>query len=203
MRLLSGFSIDWLTARPSPGGGAATALCGAIACAQGRMVLAYSVGKKASSEARDACFKASGQLERCDRMLRDLITEDAMAYENMVAAGKAYRQDNATEDEYQLTVALAIEVPLEMAAVVSTALTIMDEVKTWANPRLLSDLGVAGVMAESAARASRYSVWVNTAQMKNTDQQSEHLQRIDAVVGHCVARRSSIESYVSDHLRQV
>ncbi len=193
--------LDRLAERtPTPGGGGATALCGAVACAQARMVVAYSTTKKTDPGAHEALEHAAGRLERCDRMLRRLIAEDAAGYENLAAVGKAARQDEGRTGEYQVALAAAIAVPLEMAAVASTALKIMDEVKTMANPRLLSDLGVAAVVAESTARAARYSVRVNVREISDAKQRSEYHAQIDSIVDHCINHRASVESYVLNRL---
>jgi len=193
--------LDRLADRtPTPGGGGATALNGAIACAQARMVVAYSINPKTDPSAREALEDAAGQLKRCDQMLRQLISEDAVAYENMAAVRKAARQDDRQTGDFTAAVLAAITVPMEMAAVASTALKVMDDVKSLASRYLLSDLGVAAALAHATARAARYSVRVNVREINDVQQREEHINQVNSMVEHCAAHCASIEEYVSDHL---
>ena len=95
---------------------------------------------------------------------------------------------------------VAISVPMEMAALVSDALSTMDEFKTNANRYLLSDLGVAAVLADAAARAAAYSVRVNARDLADEVTRAKVSADMEETLTHCVRRRESVESFVRDQL---
>lgn len=188
--------LDALAARtPTPGGGAAAALTGALGCAAARMVMAYSVGGKTPPE-EAAVLSASGeQLRRCDQMLRLLVAEDAAAYEELAARRRS--SDKRPSSPFAAAVETAVAVPMNAAAVCATALRVMDEYKGRASRFLLSDLGVAARLAEAGAAAARHCVRVNLADVADAAKRREHDGRIDEIVAHCTATRESIEQYLT------
>jgi len=194
--------LDSLAARtPTPGGGGAAALAGAIGCAQARMVVAYSLGPKSEPGVRARLEAAAQELERCDRMLRSLMNEDAAAYERMSAVGKAARAgrgtdaEAATEEEYRAAVATAAAVPLEMAAVASTALTALDAVEQDTNRRLGSDAAVSATLLHACARAAAYSVRVNLAPLNDEPSRGQIADTLDEILAHCAKHAAHIESW--------
>jgi formiminotetrahydrofolate cyclodeaminase len=182
---------------PTPGGGAVAAASGALACAMGRMVAAYSIGKKTEPTKKARVESVLGKLVRADRAMRRLIAEDAAAYTRLTQAAKAVRESESAKPEHQAALATAILVPLEMMALAAETLIVLDELKEDASRCLLSDLGVAAVLAEATARAARYSVVVNLRDLE----QVEDRWRTHAEVAHLLDRsgrhRQSIEDFIS------
>ncbi len=188
--------------QPTPGGGSATGLAGALACALARMVAAYSVGKKTDNQVRSAVETAATRLNRADQLLRALITQDAAAYAAMTAAAKSAKDDSAAQLAYDDTVMSAVAVPMEMAALASQALSTMDKLKTDANHFLLSDLGIAAVLADATAHAARYTVKINVAEIRDPETCQKLLTELDTIVEHCADHRRSIETLVNEQLEK-
>ncbi len=190
---------------PTPGGGSVTGAIGALASSLARMVAAYSVGPKTDPDVRGRVETAARHMHRLDQIMRALISQDAIAYAKMSAAAKGRgHKDAATPDSssaYADAVLAAVAVPMEVAAVASQLLTTMDEFKAVANPRLLSDLGIAAVLAEAAARAARYTVRINACELADQKRQARILSDIDATVEHAESRRASIEAFIRDRER--
>lgn len=194
---------------PTPGGGSVTGLAGALACALARMVGSYSVNPKTEASVATRVEGFARCFHRVDQLLRALITRDAAAYAEMTEAArerkKARAAETATEsdtveDAYESAVLAALAVPMEMAALVSNALATMDEFKTAASRYLLSDLGIAAVLADATARAAWYTVRVNARQVKDATTRTRVVQEIDAIVDHCGRHRASVEAFVGSHL---
>ncbi len=193
--------LDRLADRtPTPGGGSATGLAGALACALARMVAAYSVGARTDASVAEQVKSLAGRLHRTDQLLRALVTQDARVYTDMTAAARAMRQDAAKKEAHQDSVRAAVAVPMEMAAIASNALSTMDELKSLASSHLLSDLGIAAVLADAVARTARYTVRVNTGELDDDAERRRFLTDVDATIAHCAARRESIEGFVGDRL---
>jgi formiminotetrahydrofolate cyclodeaminase len=185
---------------PTPGGGSVAAAAGALACALARMAAAYSVGKNTEPRIRDRTEAVLNRLHGADEILRGLVTQDAIAYAAMSAAAKAARENVVTKPTFQEVVLAAVAVPMETAAVASHALAAMDELKDFANRRLLSDFGVAAVLAEAAARAAWYMASVNLPELTDAPARTKLRANIDETVRHCGDHRRSIEVYVRRHL---
>lgn len=183
---------------PTPGGGSVTGMAGSLACALAGMVAAYSVGKKTDPQKKTRVETVALQFHRADQLLRALITQDAIAYSAMTQAAKTAKGDGAAA--YQDAVLASLSIPVEMAALASNTLTTLDEFKQDASRYLLSDLGIAAVLAEATARAARYTVLVNVAELTDPAQRRKLLGEIDIVLEHCASRCESIEAFVAAHL---
>lgn len=185
---------------PTPGGGSVAALAGALSCAMGRMVAAYSVTKKTGDDKRSDIEAVASKLRRADELLRALMDKDVAAYQAMVKSAKTKDKGGADSSEHQAAVLNAIAVPMQMTAIASNALEILDDFATSASRYLISDLGVSAVLAEAAARAARYSVVVNLGELSDDGARGRILQEIDSIVEHCTRRLRSIEEFVSSQL---
>ncbi len=181
---------------PTPGGGSVAGAAGALACALARMAAEYSMGKNTKPSVRDKTAAILNRLRGADEILRGLVTQDAIAYAAMSAAGKAARENPAAKSAYQEAVLAAVAVPLEAAAVGAHALSAMDELKDLANPLLLSDLGVAAVLVEAAARAAWYMVTVNLPELTDAAMRAKLRGNIDETIRRCEAYRRSVEAFV-------
>ena len=161
--------LDAVAARePTPGGGSVAAAAGALAASMARMVAAYSPARDADANAFAAIRAASAELAEADRMLRGLVNEDAAAYQSYVEARKS-----GDADERKRATALALAVPMEVAAVACSVLRTLDRCKDACNRNLVSDLGVAAVLAEACVRAAAYNVRVNLKQAPEADPTGE------------------------------
>ncbi len=185
---------------PTPGGGSVAAAAGALSCALARMAAEYSVGKNTEPGAKNRVQAIINKLRSTDELLRELVTQDAAAYSAMSTAGKNVRESAAAMTAYQKAVLAAVAVPLEAAAAVSLALLAMDELKDLANRHLLSDLGVAAVLADAAARAASYMVAVNLPELTDAELRTRLRGNIDQTVKHCEDHRRSVEEFVRARL---
>lgn len=189
---------------PTPGGGSVTAAAGALAGSLARMAVAYSASAKTPDETRARVESAATQLLRVDQLLRALITQDAQAYAAMTTAAKALKaspSDSVAQGAHDEAVMGAIAVPMETAALASQALSVMNDIKDITNPYLLSDLGVAAILADATARSARNMVLVNAADVRDATARTKLLTDIDAVVEHCAAHAASVETHVNAHLQ--
>lgn len=194
--------LDRLADRaPAPGGGAAAALAGALASATARMVGAYSVDKQPDPGRREQVSRLCAELARADAMLRRLVDEDAAAYERLSKATRAARDDPSRADRTRQALAIALAVPLEIAAVASNAIAIMRDIQPLANKHLLSDLGVAAVLADACVQAAAYSVRVNAAQLSESSRRGEALDQIAGIVGRTFLARRAIETALPEQIR--
>ena len=165
-RTVREFLAGLASADPTPGGGSASALAGAQGAGLVAMVARLSQ--------RDAPEAAAGAVERADRLrtvLSDLVEADAQAFDAVMAA---YRLPKTTPEEQarrreavQRALIAASEVPLQVSAhaveVLQTAAGLVDR----ANPSVISDLGVAALLAETGASGAGFNVMINARSIKD------------------------------------
>lgn len=179
--------LDQLAARtPVPGGGAAAAASGSLACAMARMVAAYSVRKDTADDNRRALDEIADRLLGADKLLRVLVDRDGQAYEAMVAAAKAARSEptEGSRARHQHEVWNATAVPMQVAALAARALATMEELAPLASRHLISDLGVAAALAEAAVRAARFNVLVNAPELADEQRRFDIENEIAEITRH-------------------
>ena len=152
---------------PTPGGGSAAGLAGALAAAAAAMVGSFTVGKPkfAAVEAEVAALLAQLQVLRV--RLLDLTDLDAECYAEV---GAAYGMPKGTGEEKALrksalqeALRSAARVPLGVVTAAGEIAVLLPALAAQGNPNLLSDVGVAAILAQAAFEAGRLNVEVNLA----------------------------------------
>ena len=156
---------------PTPGGGSASALAGALGASLLTMVAAMPKHRAASEEDVDRLQAAGRRCSDAAGRLTALVDEDAQAYDRVVAA---YRLPKASDAEkaarstgIQQAMTGAIEVPLEIMRRAADALDAAPVVAEFGNPNAASDVGVAVELLAAAIRGARLNVDINLDSVKD------------------------------------
>ncbi len=158
---VTGFLNDLAAKSATPGGGAAACLAGATAASLAHMVVAFSLGRKSLAEHQSELEAASTTLLALrDDFLR-LADEDAQAYGALNAAMKLPNEDPARGPTLASTARAATDVPQRALARALELLRLADTLTPITNPFLRSDLAISAVLADAAARASRWNIVIN------------------------------------------
>ena len=193
-RTLDEFLAAVAAPTPTPGGGSVSALAGACAVALARMVAGLARGKK-GFEARDAdLVRIEEKARRLQAELEDLITEDASAYEVVIAAMRMPRdtaaQKAARVDAMQSAYRGATEVPLRIVEHSFEALQLAEAALEAGNRSATTDAAVAILLAEAAIRGASLNCRVNLASIRDEsfrttaeERLADFLRRADSV-GH-------------------
>ena len=186
--------LDSLGAKtPTPGGGGATALVGAIAAALARMVVAHSVGKASLEAHRPALEEALGALEAARDILLRLGEEDAEAYALVNALWKLSKDDPRRVEGLPDAVRLATRVPLSIIATAADLLRLLERLSGMTNRHLRSDLAIAAVLAEAVARAARWTVEANLPLLSKGESEKA-AGDADGMLGDIVERAKRVEA---------
>lgn len=154
---------------PVPGGGGASALCGALGAALGSMVGELTVGKKKYADVEEdikaLMVKAADVRER----LIELIDEDA---ESFGPLAKAYGMPKETEEQQaekervmQAALRAACDTPMQIMRTVCQALDITAEFAAKGSKLAISDAGCAAALCRGALQAASLNVFINTMSM--------------------------------------
>ncbi len=164
---------------PTPGGGSASALGGALAAALVEMVCELTAGR-AGYDAVDPIARqirtAAGELRIA---LLDAAEEDAAAYDRVADARRLPRETD--EERTARTAAIAeasvaaTEVPLRVMRLAVDVLDLASRMAPIGNRNAISDAGVAALFAAAAARGAAFNVAINLPALPQ-----EHALRSDA-----------------------
>lgn len=175
---IEGFIGKLAASTPTPGGGTAAAVAGAMAAAL--LSMAASISLRRSPE-EGTLREARDRSERLRESLLDLADRDSAAYEKVV---EAYRLPKDTEEEKRLRKARiqealkeAAEVPLRTAELALEVLVLAKGIKGKVRRSVLSDLLVAVRLAHAAVHAALYNVDVNLTSMEDKEAGKELRER--------------------------
>ena len=164
--------IDVLaSSAPSPGGGGASALVGAIGVALGNMVGSLTVGKKCYVDVEEDIIRCKKEADEITKRLLELVAKDAEVFEPL---SKAYSLPKSTPEELAkkeevMAVVLkdACEVPLEIMKTCARGLDLMKEFAEKGSRIALSDAGVGATLLKSALQGASLNIYINTKSMKD------------------------------------
>lgn len=150
---------------PTPGGGSAAALSGAVAASLLAMVAAMPKTKNGTPEDRAALDDALPKLKALQKRLTSLIDDDAASYDGVVAA---YKLPKGTDEEkaarkraVQAAMRHATDIPLETFRAATALIPLGRVVAEHGNPNAKSDASVAIQMAMTAAGGASANVEIN------------------------------------------
>lgn len=145
-----------------PGGGSASAATAAMAAGLASMVAGLCRGKKAYAQHDPVFNEALARLATLREELKAAIDKDADAYRAVVVAYKAAK-DNAEAAAPAISEAMhqATRVPLAVYERASEVARIVEQLKPITNPKMSSDLVVAGLLAKAAREGAKANVEIN------------------------------------------
>lgn len=158
---------------PTPGGGGASALCGAIGAALGGMVANLTVGKKKYAEVEEEFQDLRSRLKTIQDELLQCVREDA---EGFAPLAKAYAMPRETEEEQRLRnqaleqeSAAACRIPLKIMDCCAQALELLEVAAEKGNSMAVSDAAAGALLCGAALESASFNVYINTASMKNRE----------------------------------
>jgi len=170
-RTVTGFLDAFAASDPTPGGGSAAAMAGAMAAALLAMVSGMAKTKSNAIAEREALDEANGEIVTLRGTLTTLIDRDADAYDLVVAA---FRKPKGTDEEkaarkaaIQDATRVATEIPLETMQACAALLRLGKVVAEHGNTNAASDVHVAALLARAALAGARSNVDINLPGITN------------------------------------
>ena len=181
--LLSAFR----SSEPTPGGGSAAALAGAVAASLFAMVAGLPKSKAETDAQRADLASAKDHCTGLAIQLEGLIDQDSAAYGLVVGA---FRLPKGTEEEkaarsaaIQKAMMAATEAPLDVMRRCAETMTFAPVVGRLGNPNASSDAAVAEELLRAALRGARQNVEVNLSSVKDAayvQRVRDEMARLDA-----------------------
>jgi formiminotetrahydrofolate cyclodeaminase len=162
---------DAASSLPAPGGGSVSAVAGALGAAMGCMVCNLTVGKEQFAAVKPQVKEVLSQCDQGRLRLFELMQADVEAYSHV---SRAYRMSRQTPEEKEARKAaiqeackVALNPPLQTLRECLSVLRLMERLVDVGNPNLISDVGVAAILAESALRGAKLNVEINLGAIKD------------------------------------
>ena len=168
--------------QPTPGGGSAAAVVGALAVASAAMAANFTVGKKKFADVQADVERILAILDEQQQALLDLADADADAYSKVGAAYGMPRDTDAEKEARQQAIQEALmaaaEVPMGVVEACAAVIAVLPELADKCNPNLISDVGVGAELGLAALRAAQLNVEVNLAFIKDEGYIAEKRARL-------------------------
>ena len=151
--------------QPVPGGGAAAAVSAALAAGLTAMVVRLSLDRAKYADFADLHAEALAASDVARARFLELADEDAAAYAAYRAARSMPRETDAETEVREAATKdaarIATKVPLEVVKACQAQVELVDRCAGRTNLYVASDLEVAALLLDSAARAAAANVRVN------------------------------------------
>ncbi|HTR03338.1 MAG TPA: cyclodeaminase/cyclohydrolase family protein [Thermoanaerobaculia bacterium] len=150
---------------PTPGGGTAAAVAGAMGASLAAMVSALTLSKEKYAASHDAVrpIAEAAQLARSEFLA--LAREDSDAYDAVVAARRLPKDSDEQKSARAHRIALAnrhaAEVPMRTAQAAVRLLGALPELVEKGNPNAASDVGAAALLLDACVEGALLNVGIN------------------------------------------
>jgi len=177
--------------KPVPGGGSVSALVGALGATMATMAGNFTTGKKKYAAVEPEVNALLESLSALRRRLADLAQKDTEAYGALDAAMKGPKGTPEEKAARKAAIAAAcraaMAVPLDAVRACREALVASRRMAQIANPNLISDVGVAALLLESAARGAALNVLVNLPSIGDEAVTAQVGEELDKAIAECAA----------------
>lgn len=161
------FLAELASSAPTPGGGGAAALCGALGIALGNMVGNLTQGKKKYADVQEDIAELNAKAEALRAGFVALVDADAEAFAPLSRAYSIPKDDPARDEIMEPALLKAAEAPLEIMRKCAEALELISGYAAKGSALAISDAGCAAALCGAAMEAAALNVKINTKSMKN------------------------------------
>jgi methenyltetrahydrofolate cyclohydrolase len=183
---IAAFLDDLASERPTPGGGGAAAVCGAIGAALVSMVANLTIGKKNYEAVSEDLEAVNEKAERLRAELTHAIEEDVAAFDSVMGAYGLPRATDEEKAKRTLAIQAALKdatlAPLRAAKACFEVIRLSAVVAEKGNLNVISDAGVAVLAANAGLRSAALNVFTNAKAIKDRDFAEKHLTEVNALL---------------------
>jgi len=198
------FLDDLASAAPTPGGGSAAAIIGAMGAALISMVCNVTLGKKGQESAASEMQAVRDQSEKLRATLTAMVAEDVAAFDALMAA---YRLPKGTEEEkgrrleaIQSSLRGATETPLACARACAEVIALSKRAGEHGFAGVISDAGVGVLAAHTALRSCALNVFINAPSLKDRAFADQAVAEMNQMLETCARLTESVFSHVRGRL---
>jgi methenyltetrahydrofolate cyclohydrolase len=198
------FLDDLASGAPTPGGGSAAAIMGAMGAALVSMVCNVSIGKKGLEAVEPEMQALREQSEKLRARLLKMVAEDIAAFDGLMAAyrlPKASDTDKVRRTEaIQTSLRAATETPLDCARACAEVIDLAQRAGEAGYSGVISDAGVGVVAAYAALRSAALNVYINAPSLKDKEFAHQVTTEVDELLEASAQRSEAVYALVRGRL---
>jgi len=198
------FLDDLAGGNPTPGGGSAAAIMGAMGAALVSMVCNVTIGKKGYEGVEAEMRSVLSESERVRRRLTAMVAEDIAAFDSILAA---YKLPKATEEDkaaraaaIQAGLRRATEVPLDCARVCAEVIALSRRASEQGYLNVISDGGVGVLAGFTGLRSAALNVYINAPALKDRAFAERATSELGRLLEFCSVESEAVYKIVRDKL---
>lgn len=150
---------------PTPGGGGAAALVGAIGTALGHMAVNLTMGKKKYEKVREEISSINWRCTELEKELLDQVQADEKGFLPLAAAYRLSKDAPGYDQIVDDAKEVACQVPLKIMELCAEAIEKIAFVAEHGSRLAVSDAGSGAVCCKAAMQAAALTVFINTKNM--------------------------------------
>jgi len=197
------FLTSAASSSPTPGGGSVAALVAALGASMTSMVANLTQGAKfadVEGEMKSVAENMTNFMQEAEALLED----DMQSFDRYMAALKLPKDT----DEQKASRSAALQeasvkatlVPLRLAEICTQALETSHTIAETANKNVISDLGIAALLLESAAQSALLTVDMNLPGLKDPEQKTAFTNEREALADKAVKLKDEVVHTVRQRL---
>lgn len=189
------FLTELASSAPTPGGGGAAAMAGALAAALASMVANLTLGKEKFAAQEPEIKALLEQAETTRQELLALVEADAAVFGSFMSCYKLPK--NTEEEKAARTQAIrkaakgAAEVPLNIARASAKVLRIAKRIVEIGNPGVVTDGACSALLARAALRCAVYNVVINLGLTKDEEYNTTISQELEQLKQEALSLENS------------
>lgn len=166
---------------PTPGGGSASALVGALAASLTQMVAGLTMGRDAYAAVQAEANAILDDATELRQQLTNAITEDAEAFELFLKARRQSGKQGKASEQMLLRI---VEVPLKVANLSRDVAMLANAIAEIGNKNAATDAAAAAILARAAVQTAVLNVRTNASLMPEEIQTNKWKKEVEALDAH-------------------
>jgi formiminotetrahydrofolate cyclodeaminase len=203
-RPLETFLNDLASAAPTPGGGSAAAVLGAMGAALVSMVCNVTLGKKGHEGVESEIKSVRAESEALRLRLTAMVAADVAAFDGLMAAYRLPKQSDADKsrraEAIEINLRAATDSPLDCARACAEVIALAKRVAACGYLGVISDAGVGVLAAHAALRSAALNVYINVPSLKDRTFASLATAEIEHLLDQCAIETEAVFALVRDKL---
>jgi formiminotetrahydrofolate cyclodeaminase len=198
------FLSDLASGAPTPGGGSAAAIMGAMGAALVSMVCNITIGKKGYEAVAAEMQAVRDESEAVRLRLMALVAEDIAAFDSLMAA---YRLPKSIDEDkthraaaIQVALRQATEAPLNCARACAQVIALSRRASEQGYLGVISDGGVGVLSGYAGLRSAALNVYINAPALKDRDFAQAATAELERLVASCAVESESVYTLVRGKL---
>ena len=167
---------------PTPGGGGASALVGAVGVSLAAMVAILTVGKKKYADVEQEMTELEAACQTLRVKLLDCAQKDAEGFKPLAAAYGIPKDDPDRAETLENATLGALSAPMEIMELCCSAISLAETAAKKGSRLAVSDAGCAAAICRAALMSASLNVFINTSCLKDREKAEALEQKANAML---------------------